>query len=88
MRLANKPAEEVEAFQQQSSQCLQHLQNDGEAVAESNGASAPTDLKRIECLLSALADDLRRRNEQVIPNQISALEAVLKQHKVSFLNRG
>lgn len=85
MRLANKPIEEVEAFQQQSSQCFQQLQNGKGVAVDVNGTSTSpqTDLARIEKLLNALAEDLRRRNELVIPNQISALEALLREHKVS-----
>lgn len=85
MRLANKPVDEIETFQQESNQCFQQLQNGNSVALKSDEiVSSPTDLKRIETVLNALAEDLRRRNDLAIPNQISALEVVLREHKVSF----
>uniref|UniRef100_A0A158QDW4 SUN domain-containing protein n=5 Tax=Hymenolepis diminuta TaxID=6216 RepID=A0A158QDW4_HYMDI len=64
MRLANKPVDEIETFQQESNQCFQQLQNGNSVALKSDEIiSSPTDLKRIETVLNALAEDLRRRND-------------------------
>lgn len=83
MRLANKPVQEVEVFQQASEQCFKSLPNGSGSAADSIKKNATTDLKRIETTLNALADHLRKRTGQVLPNQLATLETVLKEHKVS-----
>ncbi|KAL5108280.1 hypothetical protein TcWFU_010429 [Taenia crassiceps] len=81
MRLANKPVQEVEVFQQESEQCFKSLPNGNGSAVDSIAKNAATDLKRIETTLNALADHLRKRNGQVLPSQLAALEIVLKEHK-------
>ncbi|EUB55207.1 Plectin-1 [Echinococcus granulosus] len=81
MRLANKPVQEVEVFQQESEQCFKSLPNGNGSAVDPIEKNETTDLKRIETTLNALADHLRKRTGQVLPNQLSTLEVVLKEHK-------
>ncbi|VDM18581.1 unnamed protein product [Hydatigera taeniaeformis] len=81
MRLANKPVREVEVFQQESEQCFKSLQNGDDNTLDPMEKNATIDLKRIETTLNALADHLRKRAGQVLPNQLVTLEAALKDHK-------
>ncbi|CDS39395.1 Spectrin alpha actinin [Echinococcus multilocularis] len=81
MRLANKPIQEVEVFQQESEQSFNSLPNGIGSAVDPIEKNETTDLKRIETTLNALADHLRKRTGQVLPNQLSTLEVVLKEHK-------
>eukprot|EP00108_Taenia_solium_P001365 TsM_001023200 transcript=TsM_001023200 gene=TsM_001023200 len=81
MRLANKPVQEVEVFQQESERCFKCLPNGNGSTVDSIEKNASMDLKRIETTLNALADHLRKRTGQVLPNQLATLEVVLKEHK-------
>ncbi len=93
MRLANKPAIDVEGFQRESEQCFQSWQNGHQAVPngdQNGGDEVDTDeqrltneLNHIQNSLNVLADHLKRRNTQVLPNQSMTLERMLKEHKAS-----
>ena len=82
MRLANRPIQEIEVFQQESEKCFHSMQNGDSILVDAAEMNGNADLKRIETTLNALADNLRKRNARALPNQTSALEIMLKEHKV------